>query len=1097
MGQCLSLDRDCDEGELVQTSCGVGACRTQGVSRCEEGAWVEYCEPLEPTSAEDLCDGLDEDCDGAFDEDFSPEVTSCGLGACEATGQLSCEQGRVLNSCRSAEPIGDDSSCDRVDDDCDGQYDEAYEPLFVSCGQGVCEASGRVVCEAGNTQVLCAPSSPTGGDADCDGLDNDCDGATDESFVGAPVTCGVGACLYDGLTRCINGVTQEECVPGEPAEDDQSCDGVDDDCDGRVDEEYEEGVTSCGLGVCVATGRAWCEGGEELSECIEGTPTGDDRSCNGVDEDCDGLLDESYVSELVACDGAGDYACPVRAETSCVSATVTYDCEATIATQEDVSCDGVDDDCDGALDEAYVSVEVTCGLGVCSDTSTTSCVEGVVTDRCVERSPSGDDSDCDGRDDDCDGLVDESFVEGPISCGLGVCVAQGVARCVEGEQQVDCSPNAPVDPDEASCDGLDNDCDGRVDEAYLSTPNVCGDGVCFARGSSSCAQGVEVMNCAPLPATGDDADCDGLDNDCDATTDEDYPPVVDACGIGVCYNTADSSCVEGAVQNNCVELSPTGNDADCDALDNDCDGSNDESYPPQVDACGVGVCASSAPSSCVAGAVINNCVELQPTGNDADCDGLDNDCDGSSDEDYPPETDSCGVGVCFNTAASSCVGGQRQNNCVELQPTGDDSVCNGLDDDCDGLVDEGYVPTSTFCTFGTICVEEGFRECVNGQLVDVCDPPAHFTGSDASCNGQDNDCDGRTDEAYSGGQYFCGTGVCRRSAFKSCVNGVESDDGCVQGDPNGNDTVCDGDDNDCDGSTDESFNVTGSSCGTGACASTGAYTCVGGSVRDSCRERDPTGDDTDNDGVDDDCDGQADEDYVPSTPDTVCDGIDSDQDGEVDEAVPVTASSCGEGACASTGAVTCVNGSFIDSCSEDLSQQSPDTTCDGVDDDCDGSTDEAYNGGPDYCGVGACKRQGSYVCSGGQISLDCVEGSPSDPIAGNNIDEDCDGSIDEGAPPANCGVSIWAVSRGYESLDAVCTHTSWPRNTGIRMHPLTYSEALNTLICTNSGAPFAGGNLYYVTWAVNTLEFDYWQIDPSGFVRSNGTHTCGGIGGER
>ena len=139
---------------------------------------------------------------------------------------------------------------------------------------------------------------------------------------------------------------------------------------------------------------------------------------------------------------------------------------------------------------------------------------------------------------------------------------------------------------------------------------------------------------------------------------------------------------------------------------------------------------------------------LLPTGDDADCDGIDQDCDDQNDESYPPVIDTCGIGVCYNTANSSCVNGEVQNNCVPLPEQGDDSRCDGIDQDCDGNVDEAYQAIPTTCTYGSVCVQDGLTACINGQVQDVCDPPPFYTGSDASCDNQDNDCDGSVDERF-------------------------------------------------------------------------------------------------------------------------------------------------------------------------------------------------------------------------------------------------------------------------------------------------------------------------------------------------------------
>lgn len=985
--------RSCTSGQSMPITCGEGTCQASGEVYCSDGNWVEDCTPGLPSDSPDICDGIDSDCDGEVDEDFVIETTSCGMGVCTAPGLTSCVRGQISDSCMIDPPQGNDQNCDGLDDDCDGNIDESYVTQLVTCGLGQCQADGVVLCEGGVEVTNCTPSNNVASDENCDGIDQDCDGRNDEGFVGEAVSCGVGACAFNGLTRCIDGVAEQECTPLEPAEDDASCDGVDSDCDTRIDEDYEAQTIVCGQGVCATSGQSQCVEGEESEICTPTPVQGNDSSCDGLDQDCDGRIDESFVSVAMPCSGAGVFECNVTADLVCENGSANFDCESVLANISDTTCDGVDDDCDGQLDESYVSVEVSCGVGVCADTSTTSCTEGEVTDRCLIRSPTGDDSDCDGHDDDCDGSTDESFEEEATTCGEGICTGTGIARCIDGNYQNDCSTIEPTSLDESDCDGLDNDCDGRVDETYVSIRNACGFGVCAAVGSSSCTEGVESNNCDPLPATGNDADCDALDQDCDDRSDEHYPPVIDECGVGVCYNTAESSCVAGQVQNNCVELPQTGNDADCDALDNDCDSQTDESYPPVQQECGVGVCYNTAFSSCVAGQVQNNCTELPSTGNDADCDGLDNDCDAQSDESYQAQVDSCGQGVCFNTAASSCVNGQVQNNCVELPQTGDDSDCDGLDDDCDGQIDESYVSVATSCTYGTVCVQEGVTACVNGVVQDVCDPPAFF-GTDNSCNNVDNDCDGRTDEHFVGGQYSCGTGVCASTGFRSCSNGVESGGSCV---PNNHlasaDNSCDNVDQDCDGSADEGYGVQNTSCGTGVCFSTGTRRCIGGSVSNSCVQGNPTGNDTDTNGRDDDCDGQIDEDACQvSGNDNDCDGVDNDCDGSTDEGYAAGNVSCGEGVCASTGVRTCNNGLVSSSCTPNNQNSTVDNTCNGVDNDCDGSVDEHYSGSQTTCGVGACERTGQFVCNNGSISNNCVAGIPSNEIPNNGIDEDCNGS---------------------------------------------------------------------------------------------------------
>jgi hypothetical protein len=87
----------------------------------------------------------------------------------------------------------------------------------------------------------------------------------------------------------------------------------------------------------------------------------------------------------------------------------------------------------------------------------------------------------DGKDNDCDGDVDEDFA--PLKCGIGAC-ERIVPFCVNGKESK-CEQLEPLSSVDTTCDGIDDDCDGRVDEDYV--PEICGQGVCKAE--SSCQNG--------------------------------------------------------------------------------------------------------------------------------------------------------------------------------------------------------------------------------------------------------------------------------------------------------------------------------------------------------------------------------------------------------------------------------------------------------------------------------------------------------------------------------------------------------------------------------------------------------------------------------
>ncbi|MEZ4471754.1 MAG: MopE-related protein [bacterium] len=209
------------------------------------------CQPAPPAQNDLSCDGADDDCDGTADEDY--QAALCGTGVCREGAQPSSCVGGVERLCVPGAPDGDDADCDGRDNDCDGRVDEGYQPV-VACGAGACAANPQPSrCEFGR-EIPCQPGLPVGGDLDCNGVDDDCDGRTDEGYVENRI-CGRGVCAALAIPSTCRGGVETPCQPGQPAAPvDDDCDGQDSDCDGVIDDEVvrliggEQRITDHGRG---------------------------------------------------------------------------------------------------------------------------------------------------------------------------------------------------------------------------------------------------------------------------------------------------------------------------------------------------------------------------------------------------------------------------------------------------------------------------------------------------------------------------------------------------------------------------------------------------------------------------------------------------------------------------------------------------------------------------------------------------------------------------------------------------------------------------------------------------------------------------------
>ncbi len=890
-----------------------------------------------PGADEDDCaDPNDYNCDG-----------SVGYADADGDGYAACEE---CNDANSAIHPGAPEVCDAFDNDCDKLVDELDPDLvgiftwyidYDGDGHGSdrftaesCAQPSGYVASDDDCDDAAAETFP-GADELCDGLDNDCDGAADEDAIDTTTwyadvdgdgygddTATLVACEAPAGHVDRGGDCDDSDALFHPGASESDCaDPNDYNCDGSVG--YDD-LDGDGFAAC-----------EECNDADLAINPGAAEVCDDQDNDCDGLVDDADPSISGASTWYIDYDSDGYGSSRFTQAACEQptgyvdndgDCDDNSASTSPAAsevCDGVDNDCDGSVDDDPVDALTWYldsdgdGYGL-SDSTTLSCAQpsgyAALANDCDDAdprfNPGAMESDCtDPNDYNCDGSVGYDDRDGD---GYAAC-----EECNDGD--------AAINPGAAEvCDGVDNDCDGLSDDADASVTGTLtwfrdADGDSFGDSlltTAACLQPTgyvaDATDCDDTRSTsypGASERCDGFDNDCDGSADEDaIDPATwyldaDGDGYGLSSSTtlactqpsgyaalpadcddSDSRYNPGAVEADCTDP----NDYNCDGLVGYADGDGD----------GWAACEECNDAD----AAINPGAGEVCDGVDNDCDGLLDDADGSvtGRSTWYLDADGDGYGAAgssvvacvapagYVASADDCNDGRS-----DIYP-GAAETCDGADNDCDGVIDDGAVGTRTWYADAD---GDGYGD--PSASLDSCSAPSGYVSNALDCNdgsaavspaaaetcdGVDNDCDGRIDDADDDtrygvsnlhyedadsdgyGSYTSFTLACTRPSGYVGVGG-DCDDSLAAVNPAATE-VCDGIDNNCTGGIDEASAADattwyadldddgygGTSATTTSCSRPVGYAATADDCQDDDEAINPGAEEVCNNGIDDDCD---------------------------------------------------------------------------------------------------------------------------------------------------------------------------------------------------------------------------------------------------